>query len=209
MQTRTVTATVRHADGTVWAGAAVTWSLIGTFAGADSTYPVDDVASVADAVGFISQALAVPDDPAAAARYCVNLPNGAVVAFNLSDGVGDIALEDLIILSLTSVEPNSVLTIFDAHTALTSTAHGGIVKPPLAMSFSGNGDIYFVAHEAMTLTTPVEAGTGTLAYTRALAAAPTSFSTLTFPGALAIGDILKVTVSGISGYKATTLPRSA
>lgn len=209
MQTRTVTATIRHADSTVWAGALVTWSLIGTFAGADSTYPVDDVVSTADALGFVSQALAVPDDPDAAARYCVTLPNGAVVAFNLSDGVGDVALEDLIILALTAADPNSILTLIEAHTLNTTTAHGGIVKPPLAMSFSGSGDIYFVAHESMTLTTPVEAGTGTLAYTKALAAAPTSFSALTFPGTLAVGDILKVTLTGISGYKATTLPRSA
>lgn len=209
MLTRTIIATIRHADGTPWANAPVTWQLIGTFAGADSTYPIDDVTSTTDAAGIASQALAVPDDPAAAARYCVILPSGAMVAFNLSDGVGSVALEDLVILALTAVEPNSVLTIFDAHTALTTTAHGGIAKPPLAMSFSGNGDIYFVCHEAMTLTTPTEAGTGTLTYTRALAAAPTSFSTLTFPGTLAAGDILKVTLSGISGYKAATLPRSA
>jgi hypothetical protein len=207
--TQTIIATIRHADGTPWANAPVTWQQIGTFAGADSTYPIDDVTSTTNALGVTSQALAVPDDPDAAARYCVVLPGGAMVAFNLSAAVGDVYLEDLVILALTAVEPNSILTIFDAHTALTTTAHGGIIKPPLAMSFSGNGDIYFVAHESLTLTTPTEAGTGTLAYTRALAAAPTSFSTLTFPGTLAVGDILKVTLSGISGYKAATLPRSA
>jgi hypothetical protein len=261
---QTIIATIRHADGTPWANAPVTWQQIGTFAGADSTYPIDDVTSTTNALGVTSQALAVPDDPDAAARYCVVLPGGAMVAFNLSAAVGDVYLEDLVILALTTADPNSVLTLIeahtlatttahggvvssadarltdartptgaaggalggtypnpsfaadmatqaelDAHTALTTSAHGGIVKPPLAMSFSGNGDIYFVAHESLTLTTPTEAGTGTLAYTRALAAAPTSFSTLTFPGTLAIGDILKVTLSGISGYKAATLPRSA
>lgn len=81
--------------------------------------------------------------------------------------------------------------------------------PPLALYWSANGDIYFVAHEAMTLSTATEAGTGTLTYTKALAASPTSFSGTTLPVTLAAGDVLKVTCASIGTYKAATLPRTA
>lgn len=84
------------------------------------------------------------------------------------------------------------------------------IKPPLAMSFSQNGDIYFVAHESMTFTTPTEAGTGTLTYYKAVAATPTTFNTISsWPTSFAVGDILKVNCASISTYKATTLGRSA
>lgn len=82
--------------------------------------------------------------------------------------------------------------------------------PPLAMYWTANGDIYFRAHEAMTLAaSPQEAGTGTLAYEKAVNATPTSFSGTSLPISLATGDVLKVTCSSISGFKALTLARSA
>jgi hypothetical protein len=83
------------------------------------------------------------------------------------------------------------------------------VYAPLAMSFSQNGDIYFVAHAAMTLAAAQEAGTGTMTYNVAVAATPTSFSTATFPLTMAQGDILKVTCASISTYKALTFGRTA
>ena len=82
--------------------------------------------------------------------------------------------------------------------------------PGLSVSFAANGDVYFVAPQAMTFgSSPTEAGTGTLVYAKALAASPTSFSTQALPITLATGDILRITCSGISGYKAATIQRTA
>lgn len=84
-----------------------------------------------------------------------------------------------------------------------------IVYAPLAMCFSQNGDIYFVAHETMTLATPQAAGTGTMTYTCAQVGTPTTFEAVSWPLTLHQGDILKASCASISGYKALTFARTA
>lgn len=86
---------------------------------------------------------------------------------------------------------------------------GGGGTPAVAFSFDADGSAYFVAPEAMTLAAGSEAGTGTLAYAKALAADTATFSAASLPVSLAAGDVLRVSVSGLSGYKAVTLERTA
>lgn len=79
-----------------------------------------------------------------------------------------------------------------------------------ALNFTGNGDIYLPAYEAMTVDIGVAAiGTGTLAYTKSTTALPSTFNATTLPTALEAGAWLKVSVSGISGFKAVELKRTA
>lgn len=52
-------------------------------------------------------------------------------------------------------------------------------------------------------------GTGTLAFAKSLNATPTSFSTVTGATAFAAGDVLRVTVTGFSGWLAFDIPRTA
>lgn len=80
---------------------------------------------------------------------------------------------------------------------------------PVAFSFDDNGSAYLVAPEAMTLAAGSEGGVGTVAYAKALAADTTSFSAASLPVSLAAGDVLRVSVSSISGYKAIALDRTA
>jgi hypothetical protein len=201
----TITGPLRNpVTGALMPGARISVTTSAPVANASATYPQIALIVTAGENAEIALELAAP--ATGTFEYVFRIPetSPSPIVLNIADG-SPTTLHALIAAQYPAVAPSALAT----HAALTSTAHGGIVRPPLAMSFSGNGDIYFVAHEPMTLTTPVEAGTGTLAYTRALAAAPTSFSTLAFPGTLAVGDILKVTLTGISGYKAATLPRSA
>lgn len=80
----------------------------------------------------------------------------------------------------------------------------------ISISFTADGSAYFVANEAMTIgSTTYEGGTGTLSYEKALAGATTSFSADPLPVDLAQGDVLKVTVASLSGYKSVTLVRTA
>jgi hypothetical protein len=115
MTTRVVSGIIRHPDGTPWAGAAVHWRLLEVFAASDGTYPIDDVTSTADETGFMSQALGVPDDPAAAAHWRCDLPGIAMFACYLSAGVGAMPLGSLIVQALTSGEANSLAVLVDAH----------------------------------------------------------------------------------------------
>lgn len=82
---------------------------------------------------------------------------------------------------------------------------------PIGVSFNDNGDAYYAVPEAMTLElgSAIEGGGGTIAYAKALAANTTSFSSASGSTSFAVGDVLKVTCSSLSGYKAVTIPRSA
>ena len=80
---------------------------------------------------------------------------------------------------------------------------------PVAFSFDADGSAYLVAPEAMTLAAGSEAGTGTVAYAKALAADTTTFNAASLPVSLAAGDVLRVSVSGLAGYKAVALKRTA
>lgn len=81
--------------------------------------------------------------------------------------------------------------------------------PEIAFSFTADGSAYYVAHEAMTLTTEYAGGTGTLAYARSPSTDTATFSSTSLPITLASGEALRVTVSSISTFKAVTLERSA
>ena len=89
-------------------------------------------------------------------------------------------------------------------------AVAGLAENYVSFSFKTNDEQYFVINTALSLGTPVERGTGTLTYAKALSATPTSFTTISaWPTAFAAGDVLRVTSTGVSGYKAATLPRTA
>jgi hypothetical protein len=52
-------------------------------------------------------------------------------------------------------------------------------------------------------------GTGTLAYAKSTAAAPGTFTTTTLPAALEAGAWLRVSATGVTGFLAVDLYRSA
>lgn len=117
MTTRTITGTLHHTPDTAWIGASVIFVLTEPFA-SGSTFPPERVTATTDSNGQFSQALAVPSDSAAAARYACELPNGVTFEFGLSTGVGAVTLESLLVQAVTSAEPNSLQVLLDAHAAL-------------------------------------------------------------------------------------------
>jgi hypothetical protein len=79
-----------------------------------------------------------------------------------------------------------------------------------APNFSDDGDVYIPAVEAMTVdeaNAPV--GTGTLAYEQSTAAAPDTFAATALPATLEAGAWLKVSATGVSGFLAAHLKRTA
>lgn len=78
------------------------------------------------------------------------------------------------------------------------------------VNFTANGDAYIPADVAMTIDAGVTAiGTGTLAYEKSTAAAPSTFASTTLPATLEAGAWLKVSVTSLSGFKAVELKRTA
>lgn len=78
------------------------------------------------------------------------------------------------------------------------------------INFTADGDAYIAADVAMTIDVGVAAiGTGTLAYEKSTAAAPSTFSATSLPATLEAGAWLKVSVSSLSGFKAVELKRTA
>lgn len=78
------------------------------------------------------------------------------------------------------------------------------------INFTANGDGYIAAGVAMTLrlgNAPL--GTGTLAYAKSTAAAPSTFTSTTLPVTLEAGAWLKVTASGVGDKLAVHFFRSA
>jgi hypothetical protein len=96
-------------------------------------------------------------------------------------------------------------------TDFNSAVDARVKFPPVAASFTAAGDAYMPIHEALTLNVAgkVEAGTGTFTIAKAVAATPTSFSTITTSTSFAAGDVLKITAASVTGYCAVTIPRTA
>lgn len=109
----------------------------------------------------------------------------------------------------------SLITLFTddsgAHWLIAVTDTRPLAHEPFYINPQGNGPVHFAAPEAMTLAlgNVMKRGTGTLAYARALSATPLSFSAVSGNTSLAVGDVLRITVSGYSGYLTLTIPRAA
>ena len=76
-------------------------------------------------------------------------------------------------------------------------------------NFSADGEARIYADEAMTITETATSGTGTVAYEKSTAAAPSTFSSTTSPITLEAGAWLKVTASSVTDLFAVALERTA
>lgn len=79
------------------------------------------------------------------------------------------------------------------------------------LNWSSDGDVYIAAPVAMTVDQGnAEIGTGDLAYAKSTGAAPGTFGgPISLPITLDAGAWLKVSATGVSGFKATHLRRAA
>jgi len=92
----------------------------------------------------------------------------------------------------------------------TVTPRLALTHLPLTVNFTAAADAYIPARVAQTISqgnAPI--GTGTLAYAKSTAAAPSTFTTTTLPATLEAGAWLKVTASAVTGFVAADLYRSA
>lgn len=79
-----------------------------------------------------------------------------------------------------------------------------------APNFTAAGDVYIPAIVAMTIDQGNAAiGTGTIAFSKSTAAAPSTFASTTLPATLEQGAWLKVSASAVTGFVATHLKRTA
>lgn len=126
-------------------------------------------------------------------------PTGATGMFSGSETIiTALANDDYLFLTDTS-DSNNPKRITAGNVLLSSKA--------VTISWTSNGDAYLVAHEAMTLGSARTRGTGTVAYAKSTDG--TTFNSATLPITLAVDDVLKISVTGLSGYKSVTLERSA
>jgi hypothetical protein len=173
---------------------------------------LSDLTSATPAAGdliYICDVSDTTDDPAGSSKKATVAGILSLAAAAAAAGYQPLDSDLTAIAALTTTTfGRSLLALADA--AALRTALAFAAPKDVSVSFTDNGDAYFVAPEAMTLAaSPSVGGTGTLAYTKALAADTTSFSSTSLPVTLAAGDVLKITVSGISTYKGVTLRRSA
>lgn len=76
-------------------------------------------------------------------------------------------------------------------------------------NFSADGEVRIRARVAMTITQQATSGTGSVAYEKSTAAAPSTFSSTSSPISLEAGAWLKVSATGVSGLYAVALERTA
>lgn len=87
---------------------------------------------------------------------------------------------------------------------------GEIAEPDFALNFTGDSNVYIPAYQAMTLSQGNDAiGTGAFAFAKSTTAAPTTFTSTSLPVALEAGAWLRVSATGVSGFLATQLRRTA
>lgn len=80
---------------------------------------------------------------------------------------------------------------------------------PIVFNFSDDGEARFYADRAMTLVEAANSGTGSVAYEKSTAAAPSTFSSTSSPISLQAGAWLKATATGVSSIFAAALVRTA
>lgn len=80
---------------------------------------------------------------------------------------------------------------------------------PLTFNFTAAGEARFYADVAMTLTQQATSGSGSVAYEKSTAAAPSTFSSTTSPITLEAGAWLKVTASSVVSIFTVHLKRTA
>lgn len=87
---------------------------------------------------------------------------------------------------------------------------GELPAPDFALNFTGDSDVYIPAYQAITLSQGNGAiGTGTLAFAKSTTAAPATFASTSLPVVLEAGAWLRVSATGVSGFVATQLRRTA
>ena len=93
----------------------------------------------------------------------------------------------------------------------TDLSDPGLTRAPdWAPNFTADGSIYIPTDIIMTISQGnAEIGTGTIAYLKSTAATPSTFTSTTLPATLEAGAWLKVTATGVTGFKATQLKRTA
>lgn len=92
---------------------------------------------------------------------------------------------------------------------LTPTAAVFTFREVPVFNFSDAGEARLYADVAMTLTQQATSGTGSVAYEKSTAAAPSTFSSTTSPITLEAGAWLKVTASAVTDIYAVALKRTA
>lgn len=85
----------------------------------------------------------------------------------------------------------------------------GAFREVPVFNFAADGEARFYADIAMTLTQQSTSGTGSVAYEKSTAAAPSTFASTTSPISLEAGAWLKVTASSVSDLYAVALKRTA
>lgn len=94
--------------------------------------------------------------------------------------------------------------------AASTAATAGVNDLSQPINFTAAADAYVPARVAMTIAQGnAPLGTGSVAYAKSTAASPSTFTTTTLPTALEAGAWLRVSATGVSGFLALDLYRSA
>jgi hypothetical protein len=130
-----------------------------------------------------------------------------VAAYTVADSSARTTLEATLVNADRGLEVLQLDTgvLYVCTAAATLTAVAGVSSFDIGFSFTANGSAYFTARQALTIDNEQETGTGTVAYAKALAADPNTFSGASTPISLVAGDVLRVTISSIGTYKAVTV----
>jgi len=150
MGTRTITGTVYRPDGTAYASATVTFTLITPFVTASEYYPAIDHSETTDALGQFSTALGVPDT--GTAYYRVLLPTNKWYEFYIAAGAA-VDLVTLVTITGTSVAQSDLQTLLDAAAVFTMRSVTGTGAITAA-------DEYVDCSGTFALTLPLATGSG-------------------------------------------------
>lgn len=109
----------------------------------------------------------------------------------------------------THTHPNATTSAAGFMSAADKTKLDASSLEPYQLNWSTDGATHIIFVNPATISAATERGTGVLAYAKAVAADPATFTGVTLPQSFAAGDELRVTASGVTGIKRVALSRSA
>jgi hypothetical protein len=107
MDLRTITGIVRHADGSPWTGAEVSFDMIKAIKTASDFFPIDKVVAITKPDGSFTANIAVPG------QYKIRTPDNESCSVYLEPGA-QTDLQTLFISSTVVVDQNEIQTVIDA-----------------------------------------------------------------------------------------------
>jgi hypothetical protein len=146
MDLRTITGTVRHANGSPWPGVEVSFNMIKAIKTASDFFPMDKVVAITEPDGSFTANIAVPG------QYKIHTPDNESCVVYLEPGAPT-DLQTIFLLSTVAADQNAIQTVIDA-------ANLATIRTVTQATIVVAGDQIIRANGTFAVTLPAATGSG-------------------------------------------------